>query len=223
LTATVGTCYTGIHQVYCPGLHEDVKNADESMNRICSADLPMLGLWSRPVAQYRHLQTQAPPRLQSRCSAFGKAPTMSHFVDVSVPATFAEANAVFCSHPSAAVPLAGIALMATARLQQPLGVLDGTGAYFVLSVVSNCLSSTASLQKVGWWLVCRWVHHLLAGTLWTDVWLCLDVQLLLAWLHFGWCRSGWCISGCCTAALSGQVRMQQGTVSHSRCNTWRLP
>lgn len=46
----------------------------------------------------------------------------------SVPATWQEANLVFLSHPSAAVPAAGIALSALARVQQqPITVVDLAG------------------------------------------------------------------------------------------------
>jgi hypothetical protein len=45
----------------------------------------------------------------------------------AVPATWQEANQVFLSHPSAAVPAAGIALLALARAQQPMTVVDLAG------------------------------------------------------------------------------------------------
>jgi hypothetical protein len=79
-----------------------------------------------------------------------------------VPGTLAEANLLFVSHPSAAVPAAGILLLAAARLNssQPLTPADGAVAAGVVAL----------------WLVQEWVvHKLLLHSSWEWAGVCEHV------------------------------------------------
>lgn len=80
------------------------------------------------------------------CSAFGKASEMTPPATAqTVPATLQDANRVFLSHPSAAVPCIGICLCLAARLQHQtsFGVADWVVGAAVVAL----------------WLVQEWVVH----------------------------------------------------------------
>ena len=103
-----------------------------ALSQISAQDRPMLGQLSRPC-QWQAVYQSPSAHLRMSQSVLAKASAMADTAGssmaqpVPVPQTWSEANALFVKHPSAAVPLAGIALVSVTRLQQPLTLMDAAG------------------------------------------------------------------------------------------------
>jgi hypothetical protein len=132
---------------------------------------------SRPLWQQQQ-QNRAAARSQPvLLRAFGKSPAMQEPTATAqqVPQTWGDVQRVFLSHPSAAVPAAGIVgLVATRLQQQPLSAIDLSGELWqtplcsitVLAAATPkpcssplCVPAAVGAGVVAFWLVQEWMVH----------------------------------------------------------------
>lgn len=134
---------------------------------------------TRSPQQQQQQQTRTAARKQQPVlRAFGKSPAMearpsSTAAPQQVPQTLGDAQRVFLSHPSAAVPAAGIvAVVATRLQQQPLSPIDLSGrpwqtppALFLCHPCGtqptrpNPVPAAVGAGVVAFWLVQEWMVH----------------------------------------------------------------